>query len=265
MTMYVPAAERAQWPSIREQMSVRLISSGELVHGSEGISPVRMDQPSAADETPLREVSAQSGDRAMLMQRLERLPRGHPSSLAADAGGNGIMGAGAADETEPVTGSTFGPDTVDMLRPAEPEDSALRHADADPLRALGSARETHPSEYQLSMERLDTAGVEVDLRPGSMSYSPSAAAGQPGRLILDPDASYGALVHEMSHFTDDEAAGFPGLRFWLEDPAVTAAGEERAYMAEIDYANSISETTIANRLTELMNERIRQLRGEGSE
>jgi hypothetical protein len=28
----------------------------------------------------------------------------------------------------------------------------------------------------------------------------------------------------MSHFSDDEVAGFPGLRYWLEDPAVTAVG-----------------------------------------
>lgn len=48
----------------------------------------------------------------------------------------------------------------------------------------------------------------------------------------------GSDAHEMAHFADDEAAGFPGLRYWLEDPVVTAAGESKAYEAEIDYANS---------------------------
>lgn len=136
------------------------------------------------------------------------------------------------------------------------------HADADPLRAFGSASETHPAELQAAMARLHDAGVEVDRRPGSMSYSPSAVAGHPGRLILDSEASYGALLHEMSHFSDDEAAGFPGLRYWLEDPAVTAAGESRAYQAEIDYANSIGEAGIASKLEELKAQRIRQLLGE---
>lgn len=136
------------------------------------------------------------------------------------------------------------------------------HADADPLRAFGPASETHPAELQAAMTRLDTAGAEVDLRPGAMSYSPSAAAGQPGRLILDPEASYGALLHEMSHFADDEAADFPGLRYWLEDPALTAAGESRAYQAEIDYANSIGEHGIADQLEELKTQRISQLLGE---
>lgn len=141
----------------------------------------------------------------------------------------------------------------------------LLHADADPLRALGSAFETHPAELQAAMARLDGAGVEVDMRPGSMSYAPSAVAGQPGRLILDPEASYGAVLHEMSHFSDDEAKGFPGLRYWLEDPTVTVAGESKAYQAEIDYANYIGETGIAGQLEELKAQRITELLGENDE
>ena len=92
-------------------------------------------------------------------------------------------------------------------------EKTLLHADADPLRAFGPASETHPAEFQAAMARLDAAGVEVDMRPDTMSYSPSAVAGQPGRLILDSEASYGAVLHEMSHFADDEAVGFPGLRY----------------------------------------------------
>ena len=130
-------------------------------------------------------------------------------------------------------------------------DARFLHADADPLRALGSASETHPAELEAALERLDSAGVEVDMRHGSMSYSPSAVSGEPGRIILDPEASYGAVLHEMSHFSDDEAAGYPGLRYWLEDPSVTAAGESRAYDAEIYYANSIGEAVIADQLEKL--------------
>lgn len=153
-------------------------------------------------------------------------------------------------------------DTTDPWKTLVHHEQKLLHADADPLRALGPAHETHPVELQAAMARLDAAGAEVDFRPDSMSYSPSAVTGRPGRLILDPEALYGALLHEMSHFADDEAAGFPGLRYWLEDPAVTAAGESRAYQAEIDYANSICQTGIANQLAELKDRRMSELLGE---
>jgi hypothetical protein len=145
---------------------------------------------------------------------------------------------------------------------SENSETKLLHADADPLRIFGPASDTHPAELEAAMARLDGAGAEVDMRHGSMSYSPSAVTGQPGRLILDPEASYGAVLHEMSHFSDDEAAGFLGLRYWLEDPAVTAAGESKAYQTEIDYANSICEAGIASQLEELKAQRISQLLGE---
>jgi hypothetical protein len=73
------------------------------------------------------------------------------------------------------------------------------------------------------------------------------------------------VLHEISHFSDDETAGYPGLRYWLEDPTVTAAGESRAYEAEIDYANSIGEARIASQLEKLRADRISQLLGEANE
>lgn len=223
------------------------------------------DQPSIDYSTALRDVSAeQPGDRQALARRLERLPQGHPSHPDGDAGGDGSPEAPQHPHGSALQAHL--PDAGPERASANAaKDVALRHADADPLRALGPAEQTHPGELRSAMARLDQAGIEVDLRPGSMSYSPSAVADQPGRLILDPQASYGALIHEMSHFADDEAAGFPGLRYWLEVPAVTAAGEERAYQAEIDYAKSVGETDIADRLTELREQRIAELRGEGNE
>jgi hypothetical protein len=111
------------------------------------------------------------------------------------------------------------------------------------------------------MQQLEDAGAEVVPRPGAMAYQPSSVAGEPGRFILDPEASYGALQHEMSHFLDDEAAGYPGLRYWLEDPAIQAGGEARAYGVEIDNANSIGAGDIADQLANLRDQAIGDILG----
>ena len=85
-----------------------------------------------------------------------------------------------------------------LAKASENSETKLLHADADPLRVFGPASETHPAELGAAMARLDGAGAEVDMRHGSMSYSPSAVTGEPGRLILDPEASYGAVLHESN-------------------------------------------------------------------
>jgi hypothetical protein len=198
-------------------------------------------------------------------------PRTEPVSRAADtplaAGHEPLDRVAFAISYRAVVDAAYSEDR--RVTPEVAERKAFQgqflHADADPLRAFGPASETHPSELDAALARAGDAGAEVDMRHGSMSYSPSAAAGRPGRLILDPEASYGAVLHEMSHFSDDEAAGFPGLRYWLEDPAVTAAGESRAYQVEIDYANSIRESGIASQLEKLKAQRISELLSENNE
>lgn len=142
--------------------------NGSELNTARRATPVRTDQPSTADETALREASAeQPGDRAVLLRRLERLPRWHPSSPAADRGSDEAPEGDEADGTESVAGSrarlfeamaesagspaaitteanqqigvqpaaigdTLGGDAGDAGRVAEAEDSALQHADADP-------------------------------------------------------------------------------------------------------------------------------------
>jgi hypothetical protein len=212
---------------------------------SEGDSPTANCQREASDDVGLRAASAPE----ILQENWDREAyRAHYRALV--------------DAEYEAAYQSRDADLPGLPHSSADQEKSSPHADADPLRAFGPASETHPAELQEAIARLGAAGVEVDLRSGAMSYSPSAVVGEPGRLIIDPDASYGAMLHEMCHFTDDEEAGFPGLRYWLEDPAVTAAGESRAYQAEIDYANSIQETEIVCRLEELKAQRISELLGE---
>jgi hypothetical protein len=59
------------------------------------------------------------------------------------------------------------------------------------------------------MAKAKDMGVSVVSRPGTMAFEP--AFGQPGRLLLYPDASIGALRHEFQHVVDDAALGIPGF------------------------------------------------------
>lgn len=94
-------------------------------------------------------------------------------------------------------------------------EQAVLRADADPIRErYGPARESHPEEFENTLTDLRQAGVDIDLRPGSLGYSPRE--GEPGRFIFDPDASIGALRHERRHFEDVRDMGYPILNLSLK-------------------------------------------------
>ncbi|WP_433352104.1 WXG100 family type VII secretion target [Micromonospora saelicesensis] len=137
----------------------------------------------------------------------------------------------------------------------------LYHADADPLRKWGPARQTHPEEWEAAIQEARTLDVEITFRPGALAYGPAPGPGRPGQLVLDPDASYGALLHEMQHLRDDQAAGWAGMRGWFEDPVVRYENEVRAYQREIDYANSIGDHESAERLNQAIREEYSRIFG----
>lgn len=128
----------------------------------------------------------------------------------------------------------------------------LLHAEGDPLRKHGAARETHPQEWAAAMREAEEAGVEVILREGAMAYGPAPSAGRPGQMIFDPDASYGALLHEMSHLREDRDAGWLGMAGSMSDPVARYENEARAYQREIDYAGSIGDREAVDKLHELL-------------
>ncbi|MGI5221203.1 toxin glutamine deamidase domain-containing protein [Nocardia sp. CA-290969] len=121
-------------------------------------------------------------------------------------------------------------------------DEYLHHADADPLRRHGPASDTHPAELQRFIAEAEELGVEIQYRAGAMAYGPAPSSGRPGTLVIDPEASYGAWLHEMRHMRDDATAGWIGMQA-LIDQATREVMERRAYMEEIRYARSIRDRT----------------------
>ena len=133
-------------------------------------------------------------------------------------------------------------------------------SNADPLRdTYGPAWQSHSEEYNSALKELEAAGVEISFRVGNLGYSP--AKNKPGRFILDPDASIGALRHEMCHFRDIRNAGYPGIGPYLDDPALFWRMEYRAYMEEIRFARSQRDFTNARKILQVMKQRKHELFG----
>ncbi len=132
---------------------------------------------------------------------------------------------------------------------------------ADPMREkMGSAFVSHPREIEKILKTLEQKGVEVSYRAGSMSYSPSSKTGKPGIIIMDPEASYSAWLHELKHMEDDESSGWQGIKLIMNTESF-AELEARAYKVEIDFARENGYNKIARRLERLSFERGQEIRG----
>ena len=132
-------------------------------------------------------------------------------------------------------------------------------SDADLLRArLGPARLSHPDEYASIIKELEDAGVEIEWGD-SLAYSP--ATGGPGKMKLERDASIAALRHELQHFRDVQAAGFPGLAAYYQDLPEFARTEVRGYLKEIDTARATGHADLVPEIVEQMRTRVKEVLG----
>ncbi len=114
----------------------------------------------------------------------------------------------------------------------------------------GPASESHPEQLAQTIAKLEKAGVEVIWRPDALAYQPNSTPGKPGQMILDPDASWSAVVHEMQHFLDDAAKGFLGAEK-LYNPNTRWWFESRAYAKEIALARREGDKALIKELETL--------------
>ena len=111
----------------------------------------------------------------------------------------------------------------------------------DPMReVMGAAEKSNPNELANIMLDLESNGVIVKYREGTMGYFPPAEPGKPGDIVMEKGASFSAWSHEYKHFCDDRNDGYLGLRV-LADPKKCAQREIDAYQVEIDLANNLPE------------------------
>ena len=140
-------------------------------------------------------------------------------------------------------------------------ENMLRTKD-DPIReTLGSAMESHPNETQSIIDEMNGYGVGITYRENAMGYAPNPTPGKPGQIIMDPNASYSAWLHERQHAIDDKDSGWLGFRNFA-NPEIAARFEENAYDKEIEFAKELGYDDIVGRLNDLKENRIREVLGD---
>lgn len=94
---------------------------------------------------------------------------------------------------------------------------------------------------------MEENGVEVVYREGVMGYGP-LRKGEPGQILIDPEASMSALRHEYSHFLEAKSNGFPSVAESYQDWEGRIADELKAYTIEIEEAKRLGLDNIAEQL-----------------
>jgi|GEM_PF-1431969 len=119
---------------------------------------------------------------------------------------------------------------------------------ADPFRdAFGAGSKSHPEEWNKLVKELEDSGVEVVYREGAMGYGP-LRKGEPGQILIDPDASMSALRHEYSHFLEAKSNGFPSAAESYQNWEARIADEIKAYTIEIEEAKRLGLDNVAEKL-----------------
>ncbi|MEW8307230.1 MAG: hypothetical protein AB2652_20705 [Candidatus Thiodiazotropha endolucinida] len=125
---------------------------------------------------------------------------------------------------------------------------------------LGPGRVSHPDEYASILDAAKERGVNVVDRPGTLAYEPALSQGNPGRLLLDPDASIGAMRHEYRHLLDDQASGYQGFRLMMDSDNFWKL-EFRGYMEEINLARELREFDTGRKILQEMRARRQEILG----
>ena len=147
------------------------------------------------------------------------------------------------------------------LSEAEKRDKPTFRSGSDSAREYyGPGRASHPAAWRQALADLERAGADISWRPGQLGYSPGD--GRPGRVILDPDASYSALRHEARHFWDDRSRGWPGLVYYLyRQPDEFWQLEYNGYLEEIKLARAAKNFDLGWKIVQDMRARRREILG----
>lgn len=131
----------------------------------------------------------------------------------------------------------------------------------DPMEEImGSAFENNKEELNNILSELKDLGVEVEYRANTYAYE-QIGKGIPGKIIIDPNASLSAWMHERQHALDDAEAGWSSIRI-LKNLDKRYRREQRAYQVEMDIAKSLNNDKMIARLESLLEKERKMIYGE---
>lgn len=132
---------------------------------------------------------------------------------------------------------------------------------SDPMvEIMGPAVENNIEELQEILTELEKMGVEVEYRENVYAYEVKER-GVPGKIIIDPNASLSAWLHEYQHAKDECAVGWNGLRIY-KNPNKRYRREQRAYQVEMELAKKMNNDKMIGRLERLLEEERRRIYGQ---
>jgi YD repeat-containing protein len=167
-----------------------------------------------------------------------------------------VVGPMALKMTSPMAARAFGGTAV-----REFGSGGTLYTYGDHLKpVLGPATLSHPDELASILTRARDMGVGVRYEPGRLAYEPALRSGNPGTLILDPDASIGAVRHEWRHALDDAQLGHPGFGLMADSEAFWRL-EYRGYMEEISLARQTRNFDVGRQIVDEMRARRSEILG----
>lgn len=119
---------------------------------------------------------------------------------------------------------------------------------ADPIRdILGAGKLSHPEEWNRMINEMREAGCEIIEREGVMAYGP-LKKGEAGQLLIDPNASISALMHEYTHFLEAKSNGYPSAAEAYMDWQKRIDEEWKCYSKEIEFAEELGLNDVVEQL-----------------
>lgn len=98
---------------------------------------------------------------------------------------------------------------------------------------LGSAKDNNPEELEDIVNLIESKGGKIEFHNEPERMVTDVRESYPATIKIYEDASIAAVKHELRHFLDDEANGYPRFSYYVKDNDIFFNYEKRGYEEEL--------------------------------